>query len=340
MKVWITIDSQLPLGDVGASAHRAEALGADCITVADNAHDGLLAAFAAIQATSHVEIATMALVCFARSPMVTAVAAWGLQEAAKGRFRLGLGPLIAPIMRDKYSTPWSPPAPRMRDYIASLQAIFTCWHDDEPLHHIGPHYRFTRQSSYNKPPMHSYRAPPIHLGAIGPKMTALAGEATHGVMTHPTNSSPEFLRERLLPQLTIGAGRTGRSVEELEILVNPPLALGHSQAAIERKREQWRALLAILLSTPNYGPSLELFGYPELGAHLKMLVRENRWSELAGKIEDPLLDRFVPRSSYDELPDLVSSLYSGLATTMCLSLPEDAADDMALATAIEKLKSI
>ena len=340
MKVWITIDSQLPLGDIGASAHRAEALGADCIAVADNAHDGLLAAFAAIQATSHVEIATMALVCFARSPMVTAVAASGLQEAAKGRFRLGLGPLIAPIMRDKYSTPWSPPAPRMRDYIASLQAIFTCWHDDVPLHHIGPHYRFTRQSSYNKPPTHSYCAPPIHLGAIGPKMTALAGEATHGIMTHPTNSSPEFIRERLLPQLVIGAGRSGRSVEELEVLVNPPLALGRSRAEIEQQREHWRALLAILLSTPNYGPSLELFGYPKLGAQLKMLVRENRWTELTAKIEDPLLNHLVPCSSYDELPDLVSSLYYGLATTICLSLPKDAADDMLLAIAIEKLKAI
>ncbi len=340
MKVWITIDSQLPLSEIGASARRAEALGADCIAVADNAHDGLLAAFAAIQATSHVEVATMALVCFARSPMVAAVAAWGLQEAAKGRFRLGVGPLIAPIMRDKYSTPWLPPAPRMRDYIASLQAIFACWRNDVPLHYVGSHYRFTRQSAYNKPPSHSYRAPPLHLGAIGPHMTALAGEATQGIMTHPTNSSPEFIRERLLPHLAIGAARAGRQVGELDILVNPPLALGRSQHAIERQRERWRALLAILLSTPNYGTSLNLFGHPELGSHLRKLVRENRWTELAAQIDDPLLDRFVPRSSYGALPDLVSSLYDGLATIMCLSLPEDPTDDRAFAAAIEKLKTI
>lgn len=199
MKVWITLDSGLPLGEIGDAARRAEALGADCIAVADNSHDGMLAAFAAIQATTHIQVATMALVCFARSPMVTAVAAWGLQDASKGRFRLGLGPLIAPIMRDKYSTPWFPPAPRMRDYIASLQAIFACWRDDAPLHHIGPHYRLTRQAAYNKPASLHYGDPPIHLGAIGPKMTALAGEATHGIMTHPTNSSPEFIRQRLLP---------------------------------------------------------------------------------------------------------------------------------------------
>ena len=340
MKVWITIDSQLPLGEVGAAARRAEALGADCIAVADNSHDGLLAAFSAIQATSHIDVATMALVCFARSPMVTAVAAWGLQDASKGRFRLGLGPLIAPIMRDKYSTSWSPPAPRMRDYIASLQAIFACWRDVVPLHHIGPHYRFTRQASYNKPPVHAYRDPPIHLGVIGPKMTALAGEVADGIMTHPTNSSPEFIRARLLPQLAVGAARAGRPAGEVDVLVNPPLALGSSQAAIDRQREHWRTLLAILLSTPNYGASLELFGYPELGSHLRMLVRENRWAELAGQIDDALLDRFVQCASYSEFPDLASSLYGGLATTMCLSLPEDTADDRAFASTIDKLRAL
>lgn len=340
MKVWITLDTQLPLAKVGAAARRAEALGADCVAVADNAHDGILAAFAAIQATERINVATMAIVCFARSPMLTAVAAWDLQIASKGRFRLGLGPLVAPIMIQKYSVPWAPPAPRMREYIASLKAIFDCWQHDTPLDYAGQYYRFTRQASYNQPPKSAFPEMPIHLGVIGPKLTAVAGEMAGGIMTHPTNSSPDFLRERLLPNLRLGAERGDRSVEVIDVIVNPPLALGLTTRAIQEHREYWRSLLAILLSTPNYWPSLELFGCPETGAELRDLVRQNRWDKLVAKLDDKLLDRFVSSSSYSDLPELLASQYHGLASTVCLALPVDDSGDKALSKAIDILRAM
>jgi alkanesulfonate monooxygenase SsuD/methylene tetrahydromethanopterin reductase-like flavin-dependent oxidoreductase (luciferase family) len=86
----------------------------------------------ATQATERITIATSALACFPRSPMTTGVAAWDLQQLSGERFRLGLGPLIAPIIKGKYSTDWVPPAPRMREYVQALHAIFDCWQNDVP----------------------------------------------------------------------------------------------------------------------------------------------------------------------------------------------------------------
>ena len=337
-RIWLALDPELPLAEVAAAARRAEALGADCVTVADMAHDALLAAGAAVQATGRIAVATSALVCFARSPMTVAVAAWDLEACSRGRFRLGLGPLVAPILIQKYGTPWYPPAPRMREYVAALRAIFACWQDDAPAAFEGRWYRFTRQNAYNKPPRIEHPEIPIHLGAIGPRMTALAGELACGLMTHPTNTSRRFVSEVMLGNLARGAARTGRDRRDVEIVVNPLCATGRSRAAARRQREAHRQLLATLLSTPSYWPSLELFGWKERGEALRKLARAGRWDEMPAVLDDAMLDAFVPSAAFEDLADALRQEYAGVADAIALALPRDPADDAALATVIADLR--
>jgi probable F420-dependent oxidoreductase len=336
-RVWAGLDIHLPLAEVGAAARRAEALGYDGIAVPDVAHDGLLGAAAAIQATERIRVATSALVCFARSPMTVAVAAWDLQALSKGRFGLGLGPLVAPVLIEKYSTPWFPPAPRMREYVGSLRAIFDCWQKGAPLEFRGAYYRFTRQQDYTRPAPIEHPEIPIHLAAIGPRMSALAGELAAAVMTHPTNASPRYLREVMRKEIAKGARRTGRAVSDIEIIANPLCAVGASLETAKRRRERHRALLAILFSTPNYWPSLELFGWKERGEHLRRLAREGRFDRMASALDDEMLDAFVPTATYDEIPDLLREHYAGLADGISFGLPEDPAEDEAVARVVDRL---
>ena len=337
-RVWIALDPELPLAEVADAARRAEALGGDCVTVADMAHDAFLAAGAAAQATERIEIATSAIVCFARSPMTVAVAAWDLQACSGGRLRLGLGPLVAPILTRKYSTPWHPPAPRMREYVAVLRAIFACWQDGAPADFVGRSYRFTLQHAYNKPPRIAHPEIPIHLGAIGPRMSALAGEIAAGVMAHPTNTSRRFLSERMIPQLARGAARSGRSRADALVVANPLCAAGRSSHAVRRAREEQRGLLALLLSTPSYWPSLELFGWAERGERLRQLVRERRMAELPSVLDEAMLDAFVPSAPWPELAGVLRDEYAGVADAIALALPRDPGDDAALGRVVAELR--
>jgi len=338
LRVWLSLDTELPLAEVAPAARRAEALGADCVTVADMSHDAFLAAGAAVQATGRIEVATSAIVCFARSPMTVAVAAWDLQACSGGRFRLGLGPLVAPILTRKYGTPWLPPAPRMREYAACLRAIFACWQHDAPAAFEGRNYRFTLQHAYNKPPRIAHPEIPIHLGAIGPRMTALAGEVAAGLLAHPTNSSRRFLAERTLPALARGATRSGRSRADLLLVANPLCATGPDAAAVRRAREQRRELLAMLLSTPNYWPSLELFGWRDRGERLRELVRARRFTELASALDEEIVDALVPAAPWSELAGVLRDEYAGVADAIALALPRDPRDDAALGRVIAELR--
>ncbi len=338
-KVWAALGMYRPLAEVPETARRIEAMGFDGLMGIDSITDGFLVCQAAIGATKKITIATGALVCFPRSPMTVAVAAWNLQEISGGRFQLGLGPLVRGNIVRKYSTPWTPPAPRMREYVQSLKAIFDCWQNGTPLNYVGEHYQFTRMQEYTKPPPLEHPDIPINLAAIGPNMTALAGEVADALIAHGSNSSPRFLRERTLPGIAKGAARTQRSPDEVALFAGPMLATGRDEETVRVQKEKQRATLAMLYSTPSYWPTLDLYGWHDIGVRLNELVRENRWNELTPLITDEMLDVMVVAAPYAELGGVLKEGYGGISNGIMLTVPEDPADDDAMAAIVAELQS-
>ena len=336
-KVYATMDQRLLPSEVAAHAQRAEALGYDGLGVPEAVHDGLLAAAGALQATTRLEVATSVLVAFPHSPMTVAHAAWDLQESARGRFGLGLGSQVRGNIVGRYSTSWSPPVPRMREYVRALRAIFDCWQNGTPLRFEGQHYRFTRMQPFFNPGPLAHPTIPIFLGGIGRAMTALAGEVADGLMTHPTNTSPRYLREVVRPQLEKGAARSGRDTATLKVMVSPLVATGPSNTEVRNEREKARQLLAFLYSTPVYWPSLNLFGWEERGARLHQLSREGRWAEMAALVSDEMLDVFVPCAPYCEIADVLQEWYGTLTDWIVFPLPADSRHDSRVAQVVAQL---
>ncbi|MFN8624761.1 MAG: TIGR03617 family F420-dependent LLM class oxidoreductase [Candidatus Binatia bacterium] len=337
MKVWTTTDFRMPVTQLGAYARRAEALGFDGFKVADQVADGFLGAWAALSATSRITVSIPALVAFARSPMIVAIAAWDLRRAFGTRFELGLGPQVRGNIIRRYSERWTPPAPRMREYVRALRAIFNCWQNDVPLNFEGKDYRFTRMQDFVKPPPIEHPDIPISLAGIGPFITAVAGEVGDALATHPTNVAPRFLRERVLPNLARGAARAGRPLSAVELRINCLCATGVDERATRDSREKLRATLAILYSTPNYWPSLELYGWQDRGKRLNQLVRDGRWQDLTPVITDEMLDVLIATAPYGEIAGVLRERYSGLADNVSFPLPDDPALDVEVAKVIARL---
>jgi probable F420-dependent oxidoreductase len=338
-EVWASIDIGLPLSGVGECARRAELLGFDGVMAPDVMTDGFLAAQATIAATRTIRVATSAIVAFARSPTVVAVAAWNLQALSGGRFHLGVGPLIRTNIVEKYGMPWSPPAPRMREYVHSLRALFDCWQNGTRLDYRGEHYRLTRMQAFVTPPPIEYPEIPLHMAGIGPHMTAVAGELSDALIAHPTNVSVRFLRERTRPWLAQGAARVGRDATQVRLFVNPLVATGTDSATVAVERERQRALLATLLSTPAYWPCLELHGWREVGEKLNGMVRENRWSELGPMLSDEMVDTLMVTADHGELAAALRERYGDVADAYTLILPMTDRDDAVLGRVVADLKA-
>src|SRR5688500_16842085 len=115
------------LAQSGQSAREAEAEGYDGVWTGETSHDPLLPLLLAADATERIELGTSITVAFARNPMTTAVTANDLQAYSKGRHILGLGSQIKPHITKRFSMPWSHPAPRMREYVLAMRAIWDTW---------------------------------------------------------------------------------------------------------------------------------------------------------------------------------------------------------------------
>jgi probable F420-dependent oxidoreductase len=327
MQVFATMSERMTATEVVEHARRVEAMGYDGLMVPEAVHDGFLTSMAALTATERIKITTSVLVVFPRSPMIVAHAAWDLQALSGGRFELGLGTQVRGNIVGRFSTPWTSPVPRMREYVESLKAIFHSFQTGEKLAYEGEHYHFTRlQDFFNPGPIDSI-APPVLLGAVGPDMTRMAGGTADGLMTHPTNSSPRYIADVTLPRVAEGAKRKNRAPEACPVVAAGMIATGVDEAAVREKREWVRQHFSFLYSTPAYWPSLEHHGWGEVGRTLHAYTKEGRWGDMKGLISDEIIDTLVPQGTYDEIGRILLDGFGPIVDRITFPLPDDPAID-------------
>ena len=339
MKVYATIDNpRMALADVPAHAARAEKIGFDGLLVPEAVHDPFLISMLALEHTSKLTVATSVALAFPRSPTVVAYSAWDLQAMSGGRFCLGLGSQVKGNVVGRFSTQWMAPVSRMRDYVDALRALWRCWQDNTPLDFNSSHYRLDRMQPYFNPGPIKHPEIPVFLGAISPKMMALAGESADGLMTHPTNTGPRFLREIARPALENGAKRSARNVENVQIIASPFVATGATNGAVKRERDRIREHFGFLYSTPQYATTLELHGWEDVGERLHKLTRAGKWDELTAQIGDEILDALVPSGTYDDIAATIRDWFGDVCSGIALRMPESPKDDGAFARVVKALQ--
>src|SRR5579863_9834548 len=202
--------------DAVKTAQRAEDDGFDGLWCAETGHDPFLPLLLASQHTERIELGTGIAVAFARSPMNVAILANDLQLYSKGRFLLGLGSQIKPHIEKRFSMPWSHPAPRMREFVLALRAIWAAWHDGGPLRFEGSFYTHKLMTPFFAPEPQPYGPPPVFIAAVGELMTEVCGEVADGMLVHAFTTE-RYLREVTLPALERGMSRAGRSRDGFQL---------------------------------------------------------------------------------------------------------------------------
>ena len=338
MQVFATMSERLGLREAADHARRVEAMGYDGLLVPEAVHDGLLTSMAALTATTTLRVMTSVLVVFPRSPMTTAQAAWDLQSLSRGRFDLGLGTQVRGNILHRYSTTWTSPVSRMREYVESLRAIFHSFQTGANLDYQGEHYQFSRLQPFFNPGPLDVPAPQIHLGAIGPDMTRMAGGFADGLMSHPTHSSPQIIKEIALPLIAEGARLEGRHPHDCPITAAGFILTGRDDAALEMRRVWIREQLSFLFSTPAYWRALELLGFGEVGRALNRCAKEGQWNEMKALVSDEMIHALVPQGCYAEIATVLLDAYAPLVDRMTFPVPEDPSEDAAVAGVIATLR--
>jgi probable F420-dependent oxidoreductase len=302
------------IDDVAATARDLEGRGYAGVWASEADHDPFLPLLSAGQATSRLQVGTAIAVAFARSPMTLAMTAHDLQRYTRGRFVLGLGSQVKPHVERRFSMPWSPPVGRMREYVAALRAIWSAWQDGTRLRFEGEHYRHTLMTPMFSPPAHEWGAPPVHLAAVGPGMTRLAGEVADGLLVHGFTTA-RYLRERTLPALQEGLATSGRARDQVTISLPGFVVTGRTEPERAAAAAAVKATIAFYGSTPAYRPVLELHGWSALADDLHALSvsrREDKWTAMRDLVDDEVLGTFAVVGDPDEVGPLARKRFDGL----------------------------
>ena len=317
MRILTTLP-QDDLRQVPDAARVAEAAGYDGVVTAENRNDPFLSLAVAAVSTSRISLETGIAISFSRSPMPVANTSWDLQNASRGRFVLGLGSQVKAHNENRFSVPWTPPAPRMREYVLALRAIWRNWEQGEKLDFRGQHYKFTLMTPNFTPVSTHQPMVPVTIAAVGPAMLRVAGEVCDGVRLHPF-CTRRYIDDVVMRELRAGMIKSGRTRERFEIVGGGFIATGPDAAAVAKMVEWVRYRVAFYGSTPAYWPVLEAHGLHDLGRKLNLMSKAAQWDRMAAEISDDVVRLFAAIGTYAELPKVVAARFGGVSDAVAVS---------------------
>jgi probable F420-dependent oxidoreductase len=308
------------LTEVPASIQKAEALGFDFASTPETSHDSMLTAAVAGSHSSRIEIQTSVTIAFPRSPTVLAMEAWDIQHQTGGRFGIGLGSQVKGHNINRFSTEWaSGPAPRMKEYIQMMRAVFKSFRDGQKPEFLGKHYHFTLMTPNFNPGPIDFPDPKIGLACVGDAMARVAGEVADIVMPHGFMTD-KYMRDVLLPNVAIGLKRAGKTWTDIEITGGGFTVFGETESEIEQGLERLRQPISFYGSTRSYHEVFEVHNLKDLGMQLHELSLQGKWDEMRRVIPEDVLRVFAQTSTYDKLPGFLSE-HREYASRVGLAMP-------------------
>jgi probable F420-dependent oxidoreductase len=308
------------LGRAGADAAAAEAAGYDAVWGSETSHDPFLPLALAAEHTTTVQLGTAIAVAFARSPMTTANTAWDLNLYSGGRFLLGLGSQIKPHIERRFSMPWSHPAPRMKEFISAMRAIWAAWQDGTKLDFRGDFYTHTLMTPFFDPGPNAVGPPRVFLAAVGDGMTRVAAEVADGMLVHGF-STARYIEEVTLPTIDAGLAASGRTRADFELSYPVFVVTGTDEDEMATAAAGVRKQIAFYGSTPAYRGVLDLHGWGDLQTELNALSKQGRWDDMGTLIDDGMLAAFAVVGEPDRIPALIAERVGGLVDRVSFYTP-------------------
>jgi probable F420-dependent oxidoreductase len=327
MRVFTTLPQE-NLAKVGAAAQAIEATGYTGVSTQENRHDPFLALAVAGAATRRIELHTGVAISFARSPMTVANVGWDLAASyGARRVTIGLGSQVRAHNERRFSVPWTPPAPRMREYLQAVRAIWAAWKGDGKLAYEGKHYRFTLMTPNFVPEAYDGPTPRLGLAAVGPAMLKVAAEESDDVKLH-VFCTRKYLSDTIMPILEAGLARSGRARSQFEISGGGFVVTGKDDEAVAKLFEWVRYRVAFYGSTPAYWPVFEAEGLHDLGPRLNAMTRAGQWDQLAAQVSDDVVHLFAAVGRHDQIARAIEARFGGLVDSISASANSAKPSDM------------
>lgn len=196
-------------------------------------------------ATDRIELGTFVVPTFPRHPFAMAQQAHSTNDAAGGRFALGIGLSHQVVIEMMLGLSFASPAKHMEEYLGVVVPLLR----EGTVSHAGDVYKVNANLEANGAP----NPPSIVVAALGPKMLQLTGSVADGTATWTTGV--KTLADHIVPTITKAAEANGRPAPRI-IAGLPVCVTGDPAAARELAAKQF----AVYGTLPSYRAMLDREG--------------------------------------------------------------------------------
>lgn len=233
------------LGEHGEIVREAEALGySDLWSFETAGIDGFSPLVHAACHTTTARLGTAIVAGYTRGPAILAMSATACEQAAPGRFVLGVGASTQVIVEDWNGIPYVKPVDSVRETVRRMRAALSG--QRMPLVD-GARGGFRLEQA---PGGHV----PIYIGALRPTMLRLAGEVADGVII---NFLPPQAVPAVLAEVRAGAEAAGRDPASIDVVARHMVC---TDGYGDETRFAARFLLAAYVTSPPYEAFLRWIG--------------------------------------------------------------------------------
>jgi probable F420-dependent oxidoreductase len=320
----LKIDAEVQVGapvEAAELSKKAEEYGFDCFWVNETKHDPFVQLSLAAQSTRRISLGTSIALAFTRSPTTLAYTAWDLQSLSAGRLILGLGSQVKGHIERRFGMKWDAPAPKMRDEVLAMKAVWESWQEGKTLGYHGRYFRLDLMTPFFSPGPVEHPEIPIYVAGVNPGMCRVAGEVAEGLHVHPLHTV-RYLTEVVRPALEAGAakaGRKGRAAAAASVFA----AVGETREEIRNVKEAYREQISFYASTRSYRRVMELHGWGDVCDRLHGLSTKGDWGRMPSEVTDDILNEFVVEGTWDDIGVAVKGRYENLLERVRLYLPFD-----------------
>lgn len=195
-------------------------------------------------ATERIELGTFVVPTYTRHPFAMAQQASSTNDAAGGRFTLGIGLSHQVVIENMLGLSFDKPAKHMDEYLAVLLPLLR----ERKVNHQGDLYRVGATLDQN-----GAGAPSVVVAALGPKMLELTGAHADGTGTWTTGV--KTLADYIVPTITAAAEKAGRPAPRI-VAALPVCVTEDPDAARQLAAKQF----AVYGTLPSYRAMLDREG--------------------------------------------------------------------------------
>jgi alkanesulfonate monooxygenase SsuD/methylene tetrahydromethanopterin reductase-like flavin-dependent oxidoreductase (luciferase family) len=291
----------------------ADDLGLDRVGVAEGwTHDSMILLAELAQQTSRIDLGTLVISAWGRTPATMALGAAGLQRCSGGRFSLGIGAGSPPLTEGFHGIAWDRPVMRLRLTLTAVRALLT----GDRLPNPAPGARPLRLGVPPETPV------PIVLAALSSGSIRLAGELA--------DEWAPFLWARSRLQDGRALLQDGESRVEAptptRVSVGVPVALGPDEKSARRLAAWWLSTYATRMG-PLYPRMLrQRFGMAASVDAIIEAAHVDRQPELPAVAED-LAREVTLMGTYDRAGEAIGAWFAAGADSVHLVLPPGRPED-------------